>query len=95
MTVKFIAAFGYVATWGVIVLGVFRGLPLGVWFMTLVMVFLGSIAAWNALPTAPAATGRPTAPAPAPEAAGAPVQPVAEQAQVQPRRGGIPLERDE
>lgn len=50
MTVKYIAALGYTATWGVIVLGIFRGLPIAVWLVVLALAFLGAMAAWNALP---------------------------------------------
>lgn len=48
--IKYIAALGYTGAWGVIVLGIFRGLPAGVWFVMLALAFLGSVAAWNALP---------------------------------------------
>lgn len=50
VTVKYIAALGYTATWGVIVLGIFRGLPIAVWFVMLALAFLGAMAAWNTLP---------------------------------------------
>ena len=50
MTVKYIAALGYTGAWGVIVLGIFRGLPIAVWLVVLALAFLGAMASWNALP---------------------------------------------
>jgi hypothetical protein len=50
MVVKCIAMLAYVCSWAVIGIGVFHGMPVGVWFLASVLVFLGAVAAWNSLP---------------------------------------------
>lgn len=50
MVVKCIALLAYVCPWTAIGVGVFHGMPVGLWLLSSALVFLGSIASWNALP---------------------------------------------